>query len=255
MELNTLDEIRHISGSAIPEVELISELQENERIILSTCEYFFKMNLVMNSFPFKGFILEGPPGTGKTELIKQMTRKLDKRLHNVYFLFIDGASIASPKWGDAEKKLREAFRYASKLKTEAKNPKLIILFDDIESLMISRGNDIAKEWHYSINSILFHEVDRLNPTETIVCATTNRIDLVDEAIVTRLYPIKIDTISIESLLKSVKEILDSSIKNEKDKIYVSQIIREELQKMKRPTLRDARQITVIECIRTGVWSS
>ena len=170
--------------------------------------------------------------------------------------YLSMAPLLLPLSGETqEKKPRDAFRYVSKLKTEAKNPKLIILFDDIESLMISRGNDLAKEWHYSINSILFHEVDRLNPTETIVCATTNRIDLVDEAIVTRLYPIKIDTISIESLLKSVKDILDSSIKNEKDKIYVSQKIREELQKMKKPTLRDARQITVVECIRCGVWSA
>src|SRR5690606_36320603 len=130
---------------------------------------------VMNRFPFKGSILNGPPGTGKTEIIRQIARKLDKRLNNVFFLFIDGASIASPKWGDAEKKLRDVFHYVSRVEKQGKNPKLIILFDDIESLMISRGADLAKEWHYSINSILFHEVDRINPTNTIICATTNRI--------------------------------------------------------------------------------
>jgi SpoVK/Ycf46/Vps4 family AAA+-type ATPase len=254
MDFTNFDEIKPISGRTLPEVDLIPELKENERIILNTCEYFFKINLVMNSFPFKGFILEGPPGTGKTELIKQVARKLDKRLQNVFFLFIDGASIAAPKWGDAEKRIREVFRYVEKLKTETTNPKLIILFDDIESLMISRGVDLAKEWHYSINSILFHEVDNLNPTNTIVCATTNRVDLVDEAIKTRLYPLKIDTVSIESLLNAVKVILDESIIKEKDKDYVLKKIRDELLKIDRPTLRDARQITVVECIKNGVWS-
>jgi SpoVK/Ycf46/Vps4 family AAA+-type ATPase len=167
---------------------------------------------------------------------------------------VDGASIAAPKWGEAENRLREVFKYTDKLTKEHKNPKLIILFDDIESLMISRGADLAKEWHYSINSILFHELDRLDPTSTIVCATTNRIDLVDAAITTRLYPVTIDTVTIQSLKIVISEILDISITDEKDKKIVETKIIDRLRNMEKPTIRDARQITVIECIKNGVWS-
>ena len=252
MNFDFQDEIRAISGSAIEEVELIPELHEYERLILDTCEYFFKVNLIMPSFPFKGFILEGPPGTGKTELIKQVAKKLSKRL-NVYVLFIDGATIAAPKWGEAENRLHQIFKYVSKLKKEAKDPKLIILFDDIESLMISRGTDLAKEWHYSINSILFHEVDAIDPTNTIICATTNRIDLVDDAIKTRLYPLLIDAVSLDSLRIIVREILDESIQREDDKDYIENIILNELQQIDKPTIRTARQITVVECIKNRVW--
>lgn len=249
------DNIKWVSGKTIPEVEIIPDLKEYENLILNTCEYFFKVNITMNSFPFKGFILEGPPGTGKTELIRQVVRKLDRRINNVYFLFVDGATIAAPKWGEAEKRLKDVFHAIAKIKTEVKDPKLIILFDDIESLMISRGAELAKEWHYSINSILFHELDSLNPTNTIICATTNRIDLVDEAIKTRLYPLTINTVSIESLRSIVKEILNVSIQNEKDKIFVEEKIMTELKKHPKATIRDARQITVIECIKSGMWSS
>jgi AAA+ superfamily predicted ATPase len=213
------------------------------------------MNIKMNSFPFKGFILEGPPGTGKTEIVKQSIRKLDKRIKNVFFIFIDGSTIAAPKWGEAEKRLKDVFNAISNIEKEGiKNPKIVILFDDIESLMISRGAELAKEWHYSINSILFHELDSLNPNNTIVCATTNRIDLVDDAIKTRLYPLTINNVSDESLHSIVKEILDNSIQKENDKAFVVSKVLEELKKISKPTIRDARQITVIECIKSGVWS-
>jgi SpoVK/Ycf46/Vps4 family AAA+-type ATPase len=252
MNLEFQDEVKAISGSSIKEVELIPDLIGHKQLIKDTCEYFFKVNLLMESFPFKGFILEGPPGTGKTELIRQVTKSLSKNL-NVYFLFIDGATIAAPKWGEAENRLRQTFKYISTLEKETHDPKLIILFDDIESLMISRGADLAKEWHYSINSILFHEIDTLNPTNTLICATTNRIDLVDDAIKTRLYPLKIDSVSMESLNSVVKEILDASIHNQGDKDFVENLIVEQLEQMNKPTIRDARQITVVECIKNRVW--
>ncbi len=244
-------ELKPVSGATLSEVDLLPQLKEIEDIISRTCEYFFKGNLIMKNSPFKGFILEGPPGTGKTEVIKQVARKLDRRLQTVSFLFVDSASIASPKWGDAEKKLRSVFRWIEK---QSKNSKLLILFDDIESLMLTRGTELAKEWHYSINSILFHEVDNLNPYKAIVCATTNRPDLVDEAIRTRLYSIQSPNLPLNQLMTAVTKILEVSNMEDEDKKFVTNKIEERLKKMETPTIRDARQITVMECIERRLWS-
>ena len=248
------DDTTVISGRDLNEVELLPQLQEICDIISRTCEYFFKGHMRMKNAPFKGFILEGPPGTGKTEVVKQVAIKLDRILQNVSIMMVDGASIASPKWGDAERKLRKVFKKTEELDEEKPDSKLIILFDDIESLMITRGVELAKEWHYSINSILFHELDALDPYQTIVCATTNRPDLVDEAIKTRLYPIKAPEVPIEHIEKVVSHILNASEISDEDKIYIKKIIMGELKKIKKPTIRDARQITVVECIKNGVWS-
>ena len=59
------------------------------------------------------------------------------------------------------------------------------MFDDVESLFLTRNSAGAKEWHFSQNSIFFHSIDDLDTAHTAVILTTNRIDLVDEAIVDR----------------------------------------------------------------------
>jgi SpoVK/Ycf46/Vps4 family AAA+-type ATPase len=248
--LETLPEIEAIRGNEIPEVKLLPQLLEVEDLISRTCEYFFKKSTVSNS-PFQGFILEGPPGTGKTEVIKQVSKKLDRRIPPVYWLFVDGASIAAPRWGDAEKSLRYIFRYAGKLREKYKNPKVIIHFDDIECLMITRGVDIAKEWHYSINAILFHEIDRLDPACEILCATTNRPELVDEALKDRLFRIEVSPLPLDQLRVVIKEVLESSGAYSQE---LEESILNKLNGIPNPTIRGARQLTVLECIKNGVWS-
>lgn len=243
-------------ASSIPKVELIPELAEKFELMVRTCEFFFKEKLKIENPPFRGFILEGPPGTGKTELVRQVARKLDERMPNVGYTMLDGASVAAPKWGEAEKNLREAFHSVQLLKekTRESNPKLILLFDDIESLMIARGATLAKEWHYAINSILFHELDALKPSDTIVCATTNRPDLVDRAIRTRLYPISIPPVPIESLERVITEILEiSGVDGEKRRTTVSEVL-SRLSKMENPTIREARFLTVMVCIENKIWN-
>lgn len=242
-----------LSGLAVPEVKLLPQLLQIVDIISRTCEYFFKSGSPLPNSPFKGFLLEGPPGTGKTEAVKQVARKLDRRIGNVHWLFIDGASIAAPKWGDAEKALRKVFRTAEQLSKEHRNPKLIVHFDDVECLMMARGVELAKEWHYSINSILFHEIDRVDPFSVIVCATTNRPDLVDAALRDRLFVIEVPPPPVGQLKFVIKEILDSTgVSSEKEEL--EDRIFSKLKEIESPTIRDARQLTVIECIKTRAWS-
>jgi len=247
-----------IPGRQIPEVDVLPSLRRIKELMVRVCRYFFAGPGISGTAPFKGFLLYGEPGTGKTELVKQVARELDMSLGNfasVYLLFVDGSIIATPKWGEAEQRLRAVFNkveYMQK-KMGITNPKLIILFDDIESLMLGRGAELAKEWHYSINSVFFHGVDDINPSKAMVFATTNRNDLVDDAIKDRLYPIHVPPPPIEDLIKIVNEMLESTGVStpKKEKIITS--IKNKLMKMKKPSIRDAKQLTIIECIENGVW--
>lgn len=158
---------------------------------------------------FSGFILFGPPGTGKTEIARLAAKKIaDDIIAEV--VFIDGSDIAAPKWGEAEDKMKKIFN-TTNTDGRSLNGKIILL-DDIESTMLGRSTDIAKEWHFSINSVLFHSLDdQLNRNaKTMVIATTNRIDLVDNALLSRLYPIEVPKPSKSILIDFLEKAMEQS---------------------------------------------
>jgi len=198
--------------------------------IYNTINWLFSNSY--ENLPFKGFLLYGPPGTGKSEIVKQVGKKIADAYSDVKIHYVDGADIASPKWGEAEKKLEDVFNVSER-------ERRVIIFDDIESLMMSRGANIAKEWHYSINSVLFHKLDFLDPSKCIVLATTNRIDLVDEALKSRFYLIEIPRVPKEELFALLDKTLASVSLPTPVKEKISSNIREKIRKDK---IRDLRQV-------------
>jgi SpoVK/Ycf46/Vps4 family AAA+-type ATPase len=150
----------------------------------------------------KGFLFHGGVGVGKTAMAKRLTYELCRRFGDngvagrssdqVVMILVDGADIARGRYGDTEEQIRDIFKYARNGQSGGHHrhdddPKrrTVILFDDVESLFLTRNSAGAKEWHFSQNSIFFHSIDDLDTAHTAVILTTNRIDLVDEAIVDR----------------------------------------------------------------------
>lgn len=151
----------------------------------------------------KGFLFHGGVGIGKTTMAKRLAYEMCRVLgddgsratrdNEVVLLVVDGADIARGRYGETEERLRELFDYARD--GEAGYPshkhegdpkrRTVLLFDDVESLFLRRSSGGAKEWHFSQNSVFFHSVDELDTAHTVVVLTTNRFDLVDEAIVDR----------------------------------------------------------------------
>lgn len=142
----------------------------------------------------KGFFLSGPPGVGKTSLALRVAHELSLRFRDdspdapedgqVVLALIDGGDIARARYGESEERLVEVFTRAQKGFNDPRQ-RSIILFDDVESILMARGTSNAKEWHFSQDSVFFHAVDELDTSRTAVFLTSNRPDLVDEAITDR----------------------------------------------------------------------
>lgn len=122
--------------------------------------------------PPKGLLLFGPPGVGKTLLVKAIANRTQKN-----FISIKGPELLSRLVGESEQKVREAFR-----KARLAAPS-IIFFDEIDSLVHRRGSDLLSRVTESVLSQILTEMDGIEElSDVMVIAATNRPDILDPAI-------------------------------------------------------------------------
>src|SRR6185295_19403807 len=114
--------------------------------------------------------------------------------------------------------IRDIFMHA-KAGFTAQRQRSVLLFDDVESIFMARGSGHAKEWHFSQDSVFFHSVDELDTSRTVIVLTSNRPDLVDEAILDRFLGYEFPAPNVElmvelSLRRAEEQHLDAERREE-----------------------------------------
>ena len=122
----------------------------------------------------KGMLLVGPPGTGKTLLAKAIAGEA-----GVPFFSISGSDFVEMFVGVGASRVRDMFAEAKK------NAPCIVFIDEIDAVARKRGAGVGgshDEREQTLNQMLV-EMDGFDVnTGIIVLAATNRVDILDPAI-------------------------------------------------------------------------
>jgi len=170
-------ETRDGTNGLIPEVsfkdvagceEAIEDLQELAQFLKDPERY----NKLGAKIP-RGAILSGPPGTGKTLLARAVAGEA-----GVPFFSAAGSDFVEMYVGVGASRVRELFAKAKK------SERAIIFIDEIDAIAKVRsqnGNQGNDEREGTLNALL-HELDGFNRSNVILLAATNRVELLDPAI-------------------------------------------------------------------------
>jgi proteasome-associated ATPase len=149
-------------GTAIERIRDVIELPYKEK------DLFDKVRLVSP----RGILLHGPPGCGKTLLVKAVASE-----NKMTFFNVSIADILSKWVGESERIVKELFKQAKERRPS------IIFFDEIEALFTVRGLLDTSGVHKNIIAQILSEMDGIIDLKDVyVIGATNRPDLVDPAL-------------------------------------------------------------------------
>ena len=122
--------------------------------------------------PPRGIMLYGPPGCGKTFIVKALANEAGAN-----FISVKGPELLSKWVGESEQHVREIFRRARQVAPS------IVFFDEIDALTPRRGTDAGSRVTEQVVSQILTVMSGLEElNDVVVIAATNRPDIIDPAL-------------------------------------------------------------------------
>ena len=146
--------------------EIVRQVREVIELPIISPQIFEHYHLT----PHKGILLYGPPGCGKTMIAKAIANDI-----NAHFIVVNGPDILNKYLGQSEANLRKVFEEAKKKKPA------IIYFDEFDSISAKRDSDDHLSSSTIVNQLLTL-MDGMDEKKVCCIASTNRIDMIDEAV-------------------------------------------------------------------------
>jgi len=138
--------------------------------IIENAERYRKLGI---DFP-SAVMLHGPPGCGKTFAVERLVEYLDWPEFS-----IDASSIASPYIHDTSRKIAGVFDQAIEQKPS------IIVIDEADAFIQNRSGETANQYRVEEVAEFLRRIPEAIDNQVLVVAMTNRIELIDPAILRR----------------------------------------------------------------------
>lgn len=161
------------SNTKLKDVAGLKEEKEDLEEIIEFLKNPSKFTEVGARIP-KGVLLEGPPGTGKTLLAKAIAGEA-----GVPFFTVSGSDFMEMFVGVGASRVRDLFEDAKK------HAPCIVFIDEIDGVARKRGTGMGgghDEREQTLNQLLVEMDGFTANTGIIVLAATNRVDILDPAI-------------------------------------------------------------------------
>lgn len=153
----------------------IGGLSKTIKLLKSTIELPLNNPKLFSDFginPPRGILLHGPPGTGKTMLLRSVANET-----NAHILSINGPSIVSKYLGETENAIRDIFIEARKFQPS------VIFMDEIDSIVPNRNSDDSGETESRVVATLLTMMDGMGESgKIVVVGATNRPNSIDPAL-------------------------------------------------------------------------
>jgi ATPases of the AAA+ class len=122
--------------------------------------------------PPKGILLFGPPGCGKTLMMRALASEA-----KLNFIYVNVSDIMSKWYGESEARLKELFANARK------NAPCILFFDEIDTIGVRRETHSGDSVTPRLLSLMLSEIDGLhNDDGVIIVGSTNVPQTLDKAL-------------------------------------------------------------------------
>lgn len=125
-----------------------------------------------------GILLYGPPGVGKTHVVRSVYNELSIKNQNIKLIVINGVDIYSPIVGESESKLKEIFISIDDLLRS--NYFVICFIDEIDSLCPLRKNSSTYQNRITTQFLTFID-GFITKKNLIIIGATNRENDIDDA--------------------------------------------------------------------------
>jgi len=135
--------------------------------------------------PERAVLLVGPPGTGKTMLVRALVNWLStlSPTGDAKFINIKPGELESMWYSQTEARIREVFSVAREAAAADPTLPVVMFFDEVDWIATARGGDIHRVDDRAVDALAVELEGLEDRGNILVVAATNRRDILDPALV------------------------------------------------------------------------